>query len=259
MRRTSLCCGALALCVCSAVAQTPSLSGVWKANLDASTFPGPMKPAGYLMIIQQQGAAVRETIGVFTPMGDYRCAFTFSTGSQESRNSWHGLPMRSKARWADGVLTVDSRVAGLPPQTIHETYALSAGGDTLTIQTATTSEGKPTQQTVVLARQPNEAGDSLRQPEATAGQRFKDVKLLGDLPASRFLDTMSIFAVSLGRSCDACHAGMDFASDEKDEKTAARHMIEMTNGINDKNFDGRAEVRCYTCHRGAEKPIAAPE
>jgi hypothetical protein len=258
MRRTSLCCGALALCVSGAAAQTPSLNGVWKANLEASTFAGP-RPSGYLMIIQQQGNTVRETIGMSDTMGDYRCSFTFSTASQEFRNSWHGLPMHSKAQWTAGALIVDSRIAGPHAQTLHDKYSLSADGSTLTIQTGATWEGKETQQTIVLTRQPDDAGQPLRQPEATAGQRFKNVKLLGDLPASRFLDTMNVFSMSLGVRCEACHAGMDFASDDREEKTTARQMIEMTHGINEQSFNGRQQVRCYTCHRGAEKPLPAPE
>ncbi|MGA3024333.1 MAG: c-type cytochrome [Bryobacteraceae bacterium] len=258
MRRTGLCCAALALCVSSVTAQTPSLSGVWKANLEASTFTGP-RPASYLMIIRQQGNTVREAIGVSSTMGDYRCAFTFSTGSGESRNSWHGLPMHSKAEWTGGALIVDSRIAGPQAQTVHEKYLLSADGNTLTVETAATWEGKQTQQTIVLTRQPDEAGEPLRQTEINASKRFMNVKLLGDLPASRFLDTMSVFSVSLGERCEFCHAEKDFASDDKKEKTAARSMIEMTRGINEQSFDGRQEVRCYTCHRGAEKPQSVPE
>jgi hypothetical protein len=33
----------------------------------------------------------------------------------------------------------------------------------------------------------------------------------------------------------------------------------MTHGINEQSFNGRTEVRCYTCHRGAQKPLPAPE
>jgi hypothetical protein len=259
MRRTILCCGTLALCLGAVVAQTPSLTGVWKANLEASTFPGSQKPAGYLMIIQQQGTTVRETIGSSSMMGEYRSAFTFGTGSQESKNSWRGMPMHSKAQWTDGALIVDSRIAGARATTLHDQYSLSADGNTLTIATTTTREGKDTQQTLVLTRQPDEAGESLRQPEATAAQRFKNVKLLGDMPASRFLDTMGVFSMSLGAHCEQCHVQTDFSSDDKKEKVVARQMIEMTNGVNEKTFNGRMEVRCYTCHRGAEKPVSAPE
>jgi hypothetical protein len=259
MRRTILSCGTLALCLGSVVAQTPSLTGVWKANLETSTFAGNQKPTGYLMIIQQQGATVRETIGTLSMMGEYRSAFTFSTATQESKNSWRGMPMVSKAQWTDGALIIDSRVAGPRAQTMQDRYSLSADGNTLTIATTTTREGKDTQQTLVLARQSNEAGEALRQPEQTAAQRFKNVKVLGELPSSRFLDAMGVFSASLGSHCELCHVEKDFASDDKKEKGVARHMIEMTHGINEQNFNGRMEVRCYTCHHGVQKPVSTPE
>jgi hypothetical protein len=251
---------ALALWISSVLAQAPppSITGVWKANLDTSTFAG-QKPSGYLMIIQQQGSMVRESIASSSMMGDYRSAFTFSTTAPDSRNSWRGLPMHSKAVWTDGALIIDSHVAGARPQTMHDKYTLSADGNTLTIQTDLTREGRNAQQTIVLTRQPDSAGDALRQPEVTAGQHFKNVKLLGDLPASRFLDTMSAFSMSLGQRCDYCHMERDFASDDKKEKMTARHMIEMVHGINEQNFDGRSVIHCYTCHKGAEKPVSEPE
>jgi len=258
MRRISLSCGSIALCISSVFAQAPSLTGVWKANLDASTF-GPMKPSAYLMIIQQQGNTVRETIGNTSMMGEYRSAFTFTIGAPDSRNSLRGMPMHSTVQMTDGVLAVDSRVGGPRAQTMHDKYTLSADGNTLTIASTITREGKDTQQTIVLNRQPNEAGDALRQPEATASQRFKNIKVLGDLPASRFLDAMSNFSASLGEHCEFCHVERDFTSDDKKEKMIARHMIEMTHGINEQNFEGRPEIRCYTCHRGAQKPVSAPE
>jgi hypothetical protein len=236
----------------------PSITGVWKANLDSSTF-GQMKPTEYLMIVQQQGSTVRETIGDTNMMGTYRSSFTFTTAGQESKNSFRGLPMHSKAQWTEGALIVDSHVAGPHALTFHDKYSLSADGNTLTIQRDITREGKESHQTIVLTRQPNEAGDALRQPEETAGKRFKNVKLLGDLPASRFLDAMGTFSMSLGQHCEYCHVEKDFASDDKKEKIAARHMIEMTHGINEQSFDGRSEIRCYTCHRGAEKPQSVPE
>jgi hypothetical protein len=240
------------------VAETPSISGVWKANLDASNF-GRMKPTGYLMIVQQQGNTIRETIGDTNMMGTYRSSFTFSTSAPDNRNSWRGMPMHSKAQWTDGALIVDSRVAGPRGQAMHDKYSLSADGNTLTIERTTTREGKDTTQTIVLTRQANEAGEPLRQPEATASLQFKNVKLLGEMPASRFLDTMTVFSVALGEHCEFCHVERDFASDDKKEKGTARHMIEMTHTANEQTFEGRSEVQCYTCHRGDKKPQSAPE
>ena len=258
MAKTSLWCTALVLSISSVVAETPSITGVWKANLDESNF-GRMKPTGYLMIVQQQGSTIRETIGDTNMMGTYRSSFTLSTSAPDNRNSWRGMPMHSKAQWTDGALIVDSRVAGPRGVTMHDKYSLSADGNTLTIDRTTTREGRNTMQTIVLTRQPNEAGEPLRQPEATASQQFKNVKLLGEMPASRLLDTMAVFSVALGEHCEFCHVERDFASDDKKEKTTARHMIEMTHTANEQTFEGRSEVQCYTCHRGDKKPQSAPE
>jgi hypothetical protein len=258
MAKTSLWCTALVLSVCSVLAETPSITGVWKADLDASNF-GRMKPSAYLMIVQQQGATIRETIGDTGMMGAYRSSFTFSTSAPDNRNSWRGMPMHSKAQWTEGSLIVDSRVAGPRGMTMHDKYSLSADGNTLTIERTTTREGKDTTQTIVLTRQPNESGEPLRQPEAAASQQFKNVKLLGDMPASRFLDTMTVFSVALGEHCEFCHVERDFASDDKKEKVTARRMIEMAHTANEQTFEGRSEVQCYTCHRGDKKPQSSPE
>jgi hypothetical protein len=47
--------------------------------------------------------------------------------------------------------------------------------------------------------------------------------------------------------------------DDKKEKATARKMIEMTRQINAQNFEGKNEVRCYTCHKGLGHPAARPE
>jgi hypothetical protein len=258
MSRISLSCAALILSISGMAAETPSITGVWKADLDASNF-GRMKPSAYVMIIQQQGNTIRETIGDTGMMGAYRSSFTFSTSAPDNRNSWRGTPMHSKAQWTEGSLSVDSRLAGPRGMTMHDKYSLSADGNTLTIERTTTREGKDITQTIVLTRQPDEAGEPLRQPEAAASQQFKNVKLLGEMPASKFLDTMSVFTVALGEHCEFCHVERDFASDDKKEKTIARHMIEMTHTANEQTFEGRSEVQCYTCHRGDKKPLSTPE
>jgi hypothetical protein len=44
-----------------------------------------------------------------------------------------------------------------------------------------------------------------------------------------------------------------FDQDDKREKHVARSMIQMTLAMNQTVFDGKREVTCYTCHRGAAK------
>src|SRR5262249_35546324 len=41
-------------------------------------------------------------------------------------------------------------------------------------------------------------------------------------------------------------------------KATARKMILMQRDINEKNFNGRTQVTCNSCHRGSEHPMGAP-
>jgi hypothetical protein len=79
---------------------------------------------------------------------------------------------------------------------------------------------------------------------------------------------MRTFAGALGVECSHCHVGTmaERARDDNPKKDVARKMIAMVNAINGdllKNVgeppaDGAAKVTCYTCHRGAIKPLTAP-
>jgi hypothetical protein len=94
-----------------------------------------------------------------------------------------------------------------------------------------------------------------------AGEVFKNVKLMQDVPADRFLRIMDIgYRQSLGVSCDYCHVEDRWEADEKRPKRAARQMIEMMRMINKHlgtltEIDTQdAAVNCTTCHRGYVKP-----
>jgi hypothetical protein len=101
--------------------------------------------------------------------------------------------------------------------------------------------------------------------EKTVAQegREKNVKLLGDLPASQFIPVMNYFAVSMGRRCNYCHVNnqgqWDYASDAKPEKGTAREMIKLVLDTN-KTLAGLKldPIACYTCHRGRNSPQSIP-
>ena len=248
--------GAALFSVCVLFGQTPNFTGVWKANIEKSHFNGPA-PTEYLVIFDQQGSKLTEQTGMFSPHGEQRAAFTYNTDGKPSMNSFRGMPMRTQASWNGGVLAIEAKVAGRPAS-ISEKYALSSDGNTLTISSTMTAEGKTTERTVVLEKQPDSAGEALRKPEATASARFKNVQILKDVPASQFLDSMRSFSMSLGVECDYCHVPNNFAADDKPAKGMARKMLTMTHAINDSTFGGKMEVRCYTCHRGQAEPQARP-
>ncbi|HEX6160575.1 MAG TPA: c-type cytochrome [Thermoanaerobaculia bacterium] len=97
--------------------------------------------------------------------------------------------------------------------------------------------------------------------EEPAGKVFKNVKVLKDIPAARFLRIMDAgYSRSLGVGCDHCHNEDDWASDELRPKGAAREMAVMTREINDRLDkmehldDEDSTVNCTTCHRGTIKP-----
>ena len=64
---------------------------------------------------------------------------------------------------------------------------------------------------------------------------------------------MRYVAASLGVGCDYCHQADHFDNDDKPAKQQARNMMKMMFAINQDNFNGKREVTCYTCHRGAAK------
>jgi len=92
----------------------------------------------------------------------------------------------------------------------------------------------------------------------TIGQRFKNIKVLNDVPADQLGKIMNIFSASLGVDCAFCHNTKDYSSDEKREKQTARKMIQMVFDINKNNFNNRPQVSCNSCHNGHQEPSAAP-
>ncbi len=103
--------------------------------------------------------------------------------------------------------------------------------------------------------------------EPKAGKVYQNVKVLGDLGVgefSRLMVSMTAW-VSPEQGCTYCHAGNNFATDDKYTKVVARRMLEMTQHINKdwKTHVADTGVTCYTCHRGQPVPaqvwFTAPE
>ncbi|HYJ91279.1 MAG TPA: c-type cytochrome [Pyrinomonadaceae bacterium] len=92
----------------------------------------------------------------------------------------------------------------------------------------------------------------------TAGQKFKNIKVLNDMPADQLGKVMDLFSASLGVNCGFCHVEDDFSKDDKRTKNTARQMIKMTFEINKNNFNSRPQVTCNSCHNGHEEPQNVP-
>lgn len=102
--------------------------------------------------------------------------------------------------------------------------------------------------------------------------KFKNLKVLSkDITDDELERVMTTFERQLGVTCLYCHVPtkenvrpprVDFASDEKKEKIAAREMLKMTMKINKKYFNfivdnkmsKRPVVWCKSCHMGYPVP-----
>ena len=92
---------------------------------------------------------------------------------------------------------------------------------------------------------------------------FKNVKVLKGIPVDEFMDTMGMFASSLGYDCSSCHSpdirtNREAFAVETPLVQRARGMITMVNAINRNYFRGDPRVSCFTCHRGNYNPEFIP-
>ena len=90
----------------------------------------------------------------------------------------------------------------------------------------------------------------------TAGQKFKSIKVLTDMPADQMGKVMNMMSASLGVDCKFCHASNDgeYEKEGIEHKDTARKMMRMMFDLNKQNFNGRPEINCNTCHNGRSHP-----
>jgi len=111
---------------------------------------------------------------------------------------------------------------------------------------------------------------SLPQKQQQEPPKLVNLKVFPKNTPFRVLDhQMDVWSDALGVRCNFCHARneqtgkMDFASDAKPEKEAARDMFTMMGKINKKYFKAKKDslgimmvtgVNCNTCHHGTSHP-----
>jgi photosynthetic reaction center cytochrome c subunit len=92
---------------------------------------------------------------------------------------------------------------------------------------------------------------------------FKNIQVLKGIPVDTFFDVMGMFAASMGEDCTYCHSKEavfrhEAFADPTTRIQRARQMIVMMQTINKNFFGATPRVTCFTCHRGAGSPVAAP-
>lgn len=90
----------------------------------------------------------------------------------------------------------------------------------------------------------------------TAGQKFKSIKVLNDMPADQMGKVMNMISASLGVDCKFCHTSNDgdYEKEGVEHKETARKMMKMVFDLNKTQFNGRPEINCNSCHNGKSHP-----
>ena len=101
-------------------------------------------------------------------------------------------------------------------------------------------------------------GTVAAQGPRTADQVYKNVKVLQGTSADSFNQGMHLISGALGVNCEYCHVERDFVSDNVKKKDVARAMIIMTAELNQRTFQGKQVITCYTCHQGNAIPVNTP-
>jgi hypothetical protein len=109
-------------------------------------------------------------------------------------------------------------------------------------------------------------------PSAFAGQqrpqrppmKFKNLKVLKNVPPDQIIPIMHKINDSLGVRCDFCHVikpdHTGFELDTKPEKQTARKMIVMTQKLNKSEKILAGKATCFMCHHGHAMPdVNAPQ
>ena len=105
--------------------------------------------------------------------------------------------------------------------------------------------------------------------QGQAGAPLQNLQVLPkDMTRQQVTQLMRSFTAALGVECTHCHVGtaQERAKDDNPKKAVARKMIQMTMAVNNELLKGvgepaaagAAKVTCFTCHRGAIKPLNAP-
>lgn len=143
-----------------------------------------------------------------------------------------------------GVAVIAVVLAGRPAPLIARTTSAGEGASRANVATRAGQAGT------------TQAGQSGAQQ--SAGDKYMNLQVLKDIPADQLIPAMRYITAALGVECDYCHVPDHFDSDDKPHKLTARKMMTMMFAIDKDNFDGRREVTCYTCHRGAAHPEGVP-
>ena len=137
--------------------------------------------------------------------------------------------------------------------------ALVLAGKPVVLSARTSPNRSSAERPAVSARAAaQEAQEPQPSAQKTAGEFYKNVQVLKNIPSDQLIPAMRYITAALGVECEYCHVPKHFDSDDKPHKGTARKMMTMMFAIDQANFNGRTRVTCYTCHRGEGEAAGMP-
>lgn len=145
-------------------------------------------------------------------------------------------------------------------------YQATGGANPSVEATQSTEKSEPTTESKPASTTASKTGaleafgatksDNSSQETPPAENVYKNIQVLKGVPSDQVLTVMKAFTEGLGVNCVYCHVSTeDLSKDDKAMKQTARKMLEMVRQMN-KTYPTNGQVTCFTCHRGAAKPVS---
>ena len=91
-----------------------------------------------------------------------------------------------------------------------------------------------------------------------AEQVYRNLAVLGGLPARAIEPMMQTFNRALGVECVHCHVPEQWHDESKPAFAIARNMMRMVQTLNAEHLPKNKGVSCWTCHSGQTRPARMP-
>jgi hypothetical protein len=233
-----------------AAVERPDFSGVWRLRGEG----GAASANTSLMLLSVKQSDL--DLKMFSQSGKrYGMAEAVFTIGKERKGSYLRMPAKFTASWDGGALVVEW-TATWPwgDQSERHRLTLNAATTELTDTASDQFGSRVRQHLAVYSREPVETAKVFDYPEQSAGEQYKNIQVIKDIPETAVTPLMATFQTALGVECTYCHSQAAYDSDALKTKITARKMMVMVADLNRREFGGREAVTCITCHRGETTP-----
>ena len=132
----------------------PNFSGVWKLDLSRSEFGPLRRPKSRTDRIAHQEPSLKLNITQQGRNGEFSYELRYTTDGRENHNDMLGNPLRSRLKWADDVLVIETQgTLNGNDVSIQDHWTLSTDGNTLTVQRHLSGSRGATEQKLVFDKQ----------------------------------------------------------------------------------------------------------